>query len=190
MITNNSSVGDLSKVLSPIEGIQLDPKSERLSEAERYAKFNAIAMDYMPPVAQAASGSTGTSGSTSSTTTTTPATNTPPPDDDDDDDNDDDGAKAKKKTNPFQGLADGFNTYAATIAQTDAVEYDEKGFAINKNKITDKPAPFTVEHRKGHNSGALVSNNTSGTIGADKDVLVNKSTGEEKTLKTVYKASF
>ena len=184
MITNNSSVGDLSKVLSPIEGIQLDPSSERLSEAERYAKFNAIAMDYMPPVAQAASGSTGTSGSTSSTTTattSTTATNTPSPDDDDDDD-DDGGVKAKKKTNPFQGLADGFNTYAAAIAQVDDEWWNE-----DKDE-SQKLEEFTVEFRPGKNRGADISEGK-GEIEPDLTVGYGPD-GKEIPMNRRVKASF
>ena len=176
----------LSKVLSPIEGIQLDPKSERLSEAERYDKFNAIAMDYMPPVAQAASGSTGTSGSTSSTTPATPATtatNTPP-DDEEDEENDEEEKeeKVKKKTNPFQGLADGFNTYAAAIAQTDDEWWDE-----DENK-THQLGEFTVDFRPGKNSGADISKGK-GEIESDITVGYGPD-GKETKISRGIQASF
>ena len=190
-----AAVGSNEKKLTSIETSE-DPLTQRSSDAKRYQKFNSIAMGGigLRQNSPFKMGVETTEAKTGMSEEDTKAAKEEPTEENSEENNEKDSGKTKKKAAVAKavgdGLAAGFNAYASAIAQQDEVKYDDKGFAINTNNIKDKPAPFTVEHRKGHNSGALVSNKTSGSIGADKDVLVNNSTGEEETLKTVYKASF
>jgi len=193
----NTALGDTktfapAKELTAIETSQ-DPLTQRASDAKRYEKFNAIAMGGIglrqdSPFKMGVETTEAKTGmSEEDTKAATEETTEEATDENKEKNSDKDKKKAAAAKGIADGLAAGFNAYASAIAQ---VEYDEKGYAINTNKVEDKPAPFTVEHRKGHNSGALISNETSGTIGADKDVLVNNATGDEKELRRVIKASF
>ena len=196
-----AAVGSNEKKLTSIETSE-DPLTQRSSDAKRYQKFNSIAMGGigLRQNSPFKMGVETTEAKTGMSEEDTKAAKEEPTEENSEENNEKDSGETKKKAAAAKGIADGlaagFNAYASAIAQTKAVEvvdgmeYDEKGFAINKKNVEDKPAPFTVHHKKGKNSGALISNDTSGSIGADKDVLVNNSTGEEETLKTVYKASF
>ncbi len=194
-----AAVGSNEKKLTSIETSE-DPLTQRSSDAKRYQKFNSIAMGGigLRQNSPFKMGVETTEAKTGMSEEDTKAAKEEPTEENSEENNEEnnekDSGKTKKKAAVAKavgdGLAAGFNAYASAIAQHDEVKYDDKGFAINTNNIKDKPAHFTVHHKIGKNSGALVSNDTSGSIGADKDVLVNNSTGEEETLKTVYKASF
>tara|TARA_B100001093_G_scaffold520094_1_gene612643 strand:- start:3327 stop:4238 length:912 start_codon:yes stop_codon:yes gene_type:complete len=190
-----AAVGSNEKKLTSIETSE-DPLTQRSSDAKRYQKFNSIAMGGigLRQNSPFKMGVETTEAKTGMSEEDTKAAKEEPTEENSEENNEKDSGKTKKKAAVAKavgdGLAAGFNAYASAIAQQDEVKYDDKGFAINTNNVKDKPAPFTVHHKIGKNSGALVSNDTSGSIGADKDVLVNNSNGEEKTLKTVYKASF
>ena len=190
-----AAVGSNEKKLTSIETSE-DPLTQRSSDAKRYQKFNSIAMGGigLRQNSPFKMGVETTEAKTGMSEEDTKAAKEEPTEENSEENNEKDSGKTKKKAAVAKavgdGLAAGFNAYASAIAQQDEVKYDDKGFAINTNNVKDKPAPFTVHHKIGKNSGALVSNDTSGSIGAYKDVLVNNSNGEEKTLKTVYKASF
>jgi len=199
----NTAVGNAktfapAKELTAIETTQ-DPLTQRASDAKRYEKFNAIAMGGigLRQDSPFKMGVETTEAKTGMSEEDIQAAKEEPTDENSEENNDKGSDKTKRKAAAAKGIADGlaagFNAYASAIAQEKKeIEYDEKGYPINNNptNVEDKPAAFTVEHRKGRNSGALISNETSGSIGADKDVLINNATGEEKTLKKVYRASF